>query len=165
MEGNYSVVRIIEKRARRALPRRGALRNARIAVVNDGSCEGEVNAYLMKKLVKACKKAAQLRKAPKEGLYEFVAIPETADQRAARFLDFMLSSKRTEGTRNPIMLLKDTLRREAASYARIKRIKYAKKGKKASEAGLLLEKLEKGLKGATFSLSKASNWIIWQQTR
>ncbi len=156
MDENYATTRIIEKRARRAMPKRGALRNARIAVINDGSCEGEVNAYIVKKLIKDAKKATQLRKTPKDGAYEFIALPETADQKAAQFLDFMLNSQRKKSRGNAIRLLKDSLGSEAASYARIKRIKYAKKEKQKPEAALLVEKLEKRLKGATFALAKAS---------
>lgn len=161
MNAENSLARIIEKRAKKALLKACISRNARIIVVNDGSCEGEVNAYLVKRLAGTAV-AKEAKSIPKGSEYDFAALPDTADSIATEFLDLMLNSKKMKGRMNAVRLLKGSLSSEVASYARIKRIKYTKKEKSSSDAALLLEKLEKGCKGTAFALAKASIHLKWQ---
>ncbi len=162
MNADNRLVSIIERRAKKAFLNSGIPRNARIAVLNDGSCEGEVNACLAKKLAGAAT-VREIKRVPLRNAYDFVALPDTADRIAAELLDFMLNSKDVKVPGRAVRLLKGSLSSEVASYARIKRIKYAKKEKSLSDAALLIEKLEKSCKGRAFALAKASHHLKWQK--
>ena len=150
------IVKVVEKRARKRLAKRRIMKDSRVLVVNDGRCEGEVNSYLVKKLVTSTKNI-EYAKNLHGNSYDFVALPDTADTEAERFLDFMLNSNVIKSQKNAVKLLKDSMASEVADYAKIKRIKYAKKMKESS-ISLLLERLDR-YKGTKFALAKISEKI------
>jgi len=151
-----NLVKVIEKRARKRLSKSGIARDSRVVVVNDGSCEGEVNAFLIKKLVTITKNIKYVKKLQKN-TYDVVSVPDTADKEAERFLEFMLNFSSAKDMKRAVKLMKDSLSSEVAAYAKIKRIKYAGKNH-MSDVALLLERLERN-KGTKFALAKLSERI------
>ncbi|MBS3132722.1 hypothetical protein J4470_01155 [Candidatus Woesearchaeota archaeon] len=151
------LVRAVERRARKRLSKIGITGDCRVLVVNDDSCEGQVNAFLIKKLVTATKNIKHAKNLGKNSRYDFVSFADTADMAAERFLGLMLDSSLKRCQKHAIKLLRGSLSKEVAAYAKIKRIKYAKKNK-LSDIALLLERLER-YKGTKFALAKLSERV------
>tara|TARA_Y100000310_G_scaffold345848_1_gene471288 strand:+ start:5453 stop:5908 length:456 start_codon:yes stop_codon:yes gene_type:complete len=151
-------MKTIEKRTRKEISK-NSVRNAKILVVNDGNCNGEVNAYLIKKIVTITDKINYAKKMRNNKDYDFISVSDTADDEANRFLEFMLNSSKEKSPKKIIKLLKKSLSSEVFAYAEIKRIKYSKKTK-SSEISLL-DKLEEQYKGSKQGLSKASEKLEW----
>ena len=83
------LVKIVEKRARKAIQNKSAFQ--KIAVVNDGSCEGEVNRYLAEKTLG--KEKIEVSKEQKSRK-EFVCVPDTADKTAERLIEVVLGPQK-----------------------------------------------------------------------
>ena len=153
------LVKIVEKRARKAIQKKGVLPNAKIIVVNDGSCEGEVNLYLAGKFRL---KNLEVRSEAKTGAgSSFVCIPDTADKIAGDFLDSMLNSgsaARKGKPENTIRLLGDSLSEEVLAYAKAKRISFRDR-KEPSAVESLLNNLESQHRGSKFALSKSAEFL------
>jgi len=149
---------VIEKRAKKALRTSGLFRNAKILAINDGSCEGEVNAHLIKKIITVTEKIDFSKNYPKSEAYDFIAISDTADRQAEIFLEGMLGPNEDTPGGAMIRLLGDSLATEVAAYAKLKGIKCVKRAI-TSDVAVLAENLEKRHKGAKFGLVKSSKLI------
>ena len=152
------LAKVIEKRARKTLGKSGLFRNAKILAINDGSCEGEVNAHLIKKIIRVTEKIDFSKNYPKNGAYDFISSSDTADSQAEYFLEGMLGSNEDMPEDRMIRLLGDSLASEVAAYAKLKGIKCVKRTT-TSDVGVLAENLEKKHKGAKFGLVKSSKLI------
>ena len=152
------LAKAIEKRARKILGKSGLFRNAKILAINDGSCEGEVNAYLIKKIIRVTEKIDFGKDYPETVAYDFIASPDTADSQAEYFLEGMLGLNENMPEDRMIRLLGDSLSSEVAAYAKLKGIKCVKRTT-MSDVGVLAENLEKKHKGAKFGLVKSSKLI------
>jgi len=152
------LVNVIERRARKILGKSGLFRNAKILAINDGSCEGEVNAHLIKKIIRVTQNIDFGKNYPKTGAYDFIASPDTADSQAEYFLEGMLGSNEDMPEDRMIRLLGDSLASEVAAYAKLKGIKCVKRTTR-SDVAVLAENFEKKHKGAKFGLAKSSKLI------
>ena len=153
----------VEKRAKKTLSKSGILKDSGIMVVNDGSCEGEVNANLVKKLVTATKNIKYVKNIPENSSsYDFISIPDTADTQAEELMDFMLNANAEKSPAGAVRLLKDSLGSEVAAYAKTKRIKYRKR-ETCTDVAALIYKLENRCKGTIHALAKASGQVKWRK--
>ena len=143
------LVRVVEKRAKKALSSH-PVRNASIVIVNDGSCAGQVNAYLVNTLVTKAKSIRQVKEPPKGDVMVF--LPNTADMEAEELLEFMFKSRSRSKS---VKLVKDSLESELIVYAKIKGIKHRSR-KKKSDTAVMLDEIEKSFKGSKYSLARAA---------
>jgi len=149
--GGNCFVNLVEKRARKEL--RGLFRDAKILVVSDGSCRGEVNFYLAKKLVSIThniKKSSAV-----ESEFDFVFLPNTADTEAEKFIHSMLGNGESQSPK-AVKLLKNSLMKEVEKYAKIKGIEYEIPDEPKSDEAEMLDGLENKYKGTKFALVKVS---------
>lgn len=153
------IVRTFEKRAAKARHRAKLFRGARLALVNSGNAPGEVNLYLFRKLVTIEGNVKVLKKLPKNSeRYDFVFVPETADDRAGQLLKRMLGSHDEDSPKNFVRLLGDSMLKDAESYADIKKIMHAPEGRK-SEEFCMLHRMEDRYKGTVHALAKAAEQL------
>ena len=152
------MVRIIEKRARKAIQNKGVFPEAKIRVVNDGSCEGEVNLHLARKLF-GLKNIGVSAKPETGAESSFICVPDTADKTAADFLHSMLNSDVLAGNKADavvkIRLLGDSLSEEVLAYAKAKGISFRAK-KEVSSIKSMIDGLEAKYKGTKFALAKSA---------
>ena len=153
------LVKTIEKRARKAMQKKGIRPSSKIMVVNDGSCEGEVNLHLAGELFdpKNTKVKAEL-----ETGSDFICVPDTADKIAGDFLDSMLNSgipvQDEAGSNAIIRLLGDSLSEEVFAYAKTKAIQF-REGKQSYVTVPIIDKLEERHKGTKFALAKSAKML------
>ena len=150
------LTKVVEKRARKELGRARIAKGAKIAIVNDGSCQGAVNEFIARKLITIAKLTV-LKKAPQQG-HGLILLPDTADTEAQRFLEAMLGRKSRAIVPSGAKLLRDSLGSEVRVYAAIKRIKY-KASEKKTDVAELIGKLEEKYRGTTFSLAKSARQL------
>ena len=150
------LVKIVEKRARKAMRNKRILPDSGVLLVNDGSCEGEVNLHLAGKLLDP--KNIKVKAEPENGS-DFICVPDTADKIAGDFLDSMLSSNVFAGdekkTTGVIRLLGDSISEEVHAYAKEKGIEF-REGKEKSAINSMTDRLEQKHKGTKFALAKSA---------
>ena len=138
------LIKVIEKRAKKAIAKAGITKNATIA--DDGSCEGRVSRYLAKRLIKDMKagKSASIT-------------AETADRKAEKLLERMLESRNSK--EDGASILSESTSEEVFRYAKIRKIKYNKPTEHKKGIKKLLEKLEKRNKGTKTALARAAEQL------
>ena len=153
------IVRTVEKRAAKARHRAKLFRGARLALVNSGNAAGEVNLHLFRKLVTIEGNVRILKKPPKNPeRYDFVFVPETADDMAGQLLKRMLGSHDEASPKNFARLLGDSTLKDAESYAGIKKIRHAPDGR-TSEEFQMLRRMECRYNGTVHALAKAAEQL------